>query len=107
MAGAKEEAAGAQTKIELIPTPQGNDDIHEFDENEGYLVDTAAVGQKDLRLAADGHTVLVPQPSDDPHDPLNWSPVRKNTLLAIIGATNLIADYSSATGAPELFPQAM
>lgn len=33
--------------------------------------------EKDLnlsgpKLAADGKTVLVPQPSDDPRDPLNW-----------------------------------
>ncbi|KAH8911735.1 MFS transporter [Coniochaeta sp. PMI_546] len=27
------------------------------------------------------HNVLVPQPSDDPHDPLNWSPFWKNTAI--------------------------
>ncbi|KAB5525559.1 major facilitator superfamily domain-containing protein [Coniochaeta sp. 2T2.1] len=33
------------------------------------------------------HNVLVPQPSDDPHDPLNWSPFWKN--MAIFCATAL------------------
>lgn len=31
------------------------------------------------------HSVLVPQPSDDPQDPLNWSPIWKG--LAIFCAT--------------------
>jgi hypothetical protein len=32
-----------------------------------------------------GHSVLVPQPSDDPHDPLNWNPFWK--AMAIFSAT--------------------
>lgn len=28
--------------------------------------------------------VLAPQPSEDPNDPLNWSPVKKNLVLAVI-----------------------
>jgi hypothetical protein len=31
------------------------------------------------------HRVLVPQPSDNPHDPLNWSLTRK--LAAIVAAS--------------------
>ena len=31
------------------------------------------------------HIVLVPQPSEDPNDPLNWSSVKKLTIVTIIG----------------------
>lgn len=30
------------------------------------------------------HVVLVPQPSDDPNDPLNWSASKKAAVFAII-----------------------
>ncbi|EXJ73904.1 uncharacterized protein A1O5_02198 [Cladophialophora psammophila CBS 110553] len=32
----------------------------------------------------DEHIVLVPQPSDDPNDPLNWSPLKKLRALVIV-----------------------
>lgn len=31
-----------------------------------------------LKLANDGKTVLIPQPCDDPDDPLNWSWKKKH-----------------------------
>jgi hypothetical protein len=34
-----------------------------------------------LKTAKDGVTVLIPQPSEDPHDPLNWSWVKKNAVF--------------------------
>lgn len=33
---------------------------------------------ENLKLAKDGKTVLIPQPSDDPNDPLNWSWKKKH-----------------------------
>lgn len=30
-----------------------------------------------VKAAAGQHSVLIPQPSDDQHDPLNWSPMWK------------------------------
>lgn len=35
------------------------DDLHEYKESEGYVID--AEGRGDLKLAGDGHTVLIPQ----------------------------------------------
>lgn len=32
----------------------------------------------------DSHIVLVPQPADDPNDPLNWSSSKKLTVFSII-----------------------
>lgn len=79
-------------------------DIHEHNENVGYIVDST--GDTDLKLAADGHTILIPQASDDPNDPLNWSVIRKHVILFIIAFSAFLPDYGSATGAVTLLPQA-
>lgn len=47
------------------------DNLHEFRENEGYVIDDSEGGEG-IKYAKDGHTRLIPQPSDDPQDPLNW-----------------------------------
>lgn len=31
------------------------------------------------------HIVLVPQPTNDPNDPVNWSNTEKNLVIAILG----------------------
>ncbi|KAM0328719.1 hypothetical protein ACHAQA_005132 [Verticillium albo-atrum] len=43
-------------------------------------------GASDLKFASGKHSnlVLVPQPSNDPNDPLNWSKARKGVIFAII-----------------------
>jgi hypothetical protein len=38
-----------------------------------------------IGLKKRGDTILIPQPSDDPNDPLNWSELWKNSILAILG----------------------
>ena len=53
-----------------------------------------------LKLAKDGQTVLVPQPTDDPNDPLNWSWGRKHAMLAIVSFTAFLDDYGSGSGIP-------
>ncbi|MCJ1408110.1 hypothetical protein MMC19_002183 [Ptychographa xylographoides] len=53
-----------------------------------------------LKLARDGHTVLVPQPSADPEDPLNWSWRKKHAILAIVSLTAFLGDFGSAAGVP-------
>lgn len=77
--------------------------LHEYKEDEGYEVDieeAAAVGGGDrtIKLAKDGHTRLIPQPSDDAHDPLNWSWGKKHLILFIVAYSALLPDYGSATG---------
>lgn len=52
-----------------------------------------------LKIINDGHTVLIPQPSTDPNDPLNWSQSKKNTILLIVSATAFLADFGSSMGA--------
>jgi hypothetical protein len=69
------------------------------------LLDTEAAhlesGQLgNLRLAKDGHTVLIPQPTSDPNDPLNWSWKRKHMMLAIVSITAFLGDFGSGAGIP-------
>ena len=79
--------------------------IHEFAEAEGYVVDNED-GQAGYKLAKDGKTRLIPQPSDDSKDPLNWSWFKKHLVLFIVSWTAFMPDYGSATGAVTLLAQA-
>jgi hypothetical protein len=33
---------------------------------------------------SNSHIILAPQPSEDPNDPLNWSPFQKDFALAVL-----------------------
>lgn len=81
-------------------------------EKDGYLLDEAQIREKyklgpdaQLKKAADGK-VLIPQPSDSSEDPLNWSKMQKLAVLVVLVANSFTADYSAATGASALLPQA-
>lgn len=80
--------------------------IHEYQESEGYVLDVEETGAAGVKLAEDGRTRLIPQPSDDPHDPLNWSWAKKHYILFIVAFAAFLPDYGSATGAVTLIPQA-
>lgn len=83
------------------------DKIHEFKESVGYEVNVdSAEGNDAIKLADDGQTRLIPQPSEDPADPLNWSQRKKNLILFVVAFAALLPDYGSATGAVTLIPQA-
>jgi hypothetical protein len=45
-------------------------------------------------------TVLVPQPSDDPEDPLNWSWRKKHITLFIVALSAFCGDFGSGAGIP-------
>lgn len=81
------------------------DQLHEFSETEGYITEVGVDGSG-RKVAKDGHTVLIPQPSEAPQDPLNWSSFKKHLILLIISLTAFLPDYGSATGAVTLIPQA-
>lgn len=72
-------------------------------EKSGYILESSALESGDtsssLKTARDGHTLLIPQPTSDPNDPLNWSPVKKHLFLLIIAITAFLPDYGSSTGA--------
>ena len=95
----------AQHKDEVDQSTVKN--IHEHNENEGYVVEAGdETRSSGLKLTKDGHTILIPQPSDNPLDPLNWTHFKKHLVLLIISAAAFLPDYGSATGAVTLLPQA-
>ncbi|KAG4435701.1 hypothetical protein IFR05_008813 [Cadophora sp. M221] len=47
----------------------------------GILIEVTDVTAHHLKLAKNGHTVLLPQPSEDPEDPLNWTSTKKHLIL--------------------------
>lgn len=75
---------------------------------DGYYLDTQylSADENSLKTASDGHTVLIPQPTSDPNDPLNWSNRKKNTILFVITVLSFLPDYGSSLGAVTLIPQA-
>jgi hypothetical protein len=98
--------AGTVPVAEKHTTAHGNTTLHEYAESEGYVVDGDDGSLGGFKLAKDGKTRLIPQPSDDPKDPLNWSWSRKHLILFIVSWTAFLPDYSSATGAVTLLAQA-
>jgi hypothetical protein len=86
--------------------PHAIDDLEEVGEREGYVLNDASLAHdRGLKTTPDGKTILIPQPSNSPNDPLNWSSFRKHLILIIISCTALLPDYGSATGAVTLTPQ--
>lgn len=104
------EVEPASTNLPLGKRVTTKDELHEYRENDGYVLDAensdGSPSDTGVKLAADGHTRLIPQPSDDPRDPLNWSWRKKHIILFIIAAAAFLPDYGSATGAVTLIPQA-
>lgn len=43
-------------------------------------------------------TVLVPQPTDDPADPLNWPSWRKHAILGLVSFGSFCGDFASTCG---------
>lgn len=85
-----------------VPTVDviGDHGAHVLDINQ-----LGAEGQS-LQVAKDGRTLLIPQPSTDPNDPLNWSPTKKHVILAVIAYVSFVPDFGSSMGVVTLLPQA-
>jgi hypothetical protein len=66
---------------------------------ESYAVTTEAAGsQENLKKTLDGKVLLIPQPSDDPEDPLNWSWARKHAVMLALGFAALLTDWGMTWG---------
>jgi hypothetical protein len=53
-----------------------------YDEGHGDLQVFTIADATDVKLAKDGKTVLIPQPSNDPDDVLNWTTGKKYRVLS-------------------------
>lgn len=99
-------AATPQPSDEKTPTTAEILDLEKNGERAGYALDANAISDNSVyQLAKDGHTVLIPQPSDDPHDPLNWTWRKKHLIVFVISVCAFLPDYGSATGGVVLLTQ--
>jgi MFS family permease len=58
-----------------------------------------------VRIRSHVQVVLVPQPSDDANDPLNWASWKKHMLLVLVAFGGWNADFASGVGIPSLLLQ--
>ena len=58
-----------------------------------------------IRIRSHVQTILVPQPSNDPNDPLNWASWKKHVLLVLVAFGGWNADFASGVGIPSLLLQ--
>ncbi|BGP22109.1 mfs transporter [Rhodotorula toruloides] len=56
-----------------------------------------------LKTNSKGTKILWPQPSDDPNDPQNWTPVKKNIQLLVLTMASFVPDFCSGLGIASLF----
>jgi hypothetical protein len=62
-----------------------------------YIVSEVADAQG-LKTTKNGKIILIPQPSSDPDDPLNWSWVKKHTVLLALLLPSLLTDWGMTWG---------
>lgn len=105
--------ADSKERVALQEPARPDIDLEQIGEKDGYVLDEENLRRTlnipdsaAIKTAPDGKTVLIPQPSDDPEDPLNWSPWKKTIILYIVSLTAFTGDYGSAIGGVTLLPQA-
>jgi hypothetical protein len=54
--------------------------------------ESGASSDEDLKTTSDGTIVLIPQPSEDPEDPLNWTEWKKHLVLFTLFLPCLFTD---------------
>ena len=100
------EKSSLQTESAKKTQPGPNDPTGDLDGRILNVNEFGAEGQG-LQIADDGKTVLIPQPSSDPNDPLNWSRLKKHVILLVITVAAFLPDFGSSIGVVALLPQAM
>ncbi len=80
---------------------------NEKDDSGGYALDASKVGAagRNLQTAIDGRTILIPQPSSDPNDPLNCSSFKKHLSFFIVSTVAFLPDFASTMAILSLLPQ--
>lgn len=72
-----------------------NESVYRVDSKEGG---SSGTDVKEVRTTKHGKTALIPQPSDDPLDPLNWSWSKKHTVLIALTFSALLTDWGMTRG---------
>ncbi|EMC92470.1 hypothetical protein BAUCODRAFT_97493 [Baudoinia panamericana UAMH 10762] len=107
-----DESKDANGAIDLTEGSERDLDLEAWGEEHGYVLDVEVLKEitpnwQNYQTTADGRTVLIPQPTADPRDPLTWSWKKKHLILIVIACTAFLPDYGSAVGAVTLIPQSL
>lgn len=81
------------------------DEVNEA--KQGYVLDASQYESSNIKTAADGRTVLIPQPSNDVEESLNWPQRKKITVLIVISTISWLPEFGSALGIPAIIPQSL
>ena len=84
----QQECPSLEKTVKVSQVPENRKDS--TSERNGDFRVVANAGSKDVKLASDGKTVLIPQPSDDPEDVLNWRPAKKYRVLLSLVVASLV-----------------
>ncbi|KAJ5745720.1 hypothetical protein N7520_010902 [Penicillium odoratum] len=68
-------------------------------------IETSTVGSLPNEPNCEGHVVLIPKPSNDPRDPLNWSLRRKYLIAAVLCLSAFAGAVASMSGQLNLTQQ--
>ncbi|KAI4234929.1 MAG: hypothetical protein L6R40_006597 [Gallowayella cf. fulva] len=85
--------------------PRNETSINEYGDYGAHILDAARLQGGDFKTTPDGKTVLIPQPSLDPNDPLNWTHAKKHIMLFVISVVAFMPDFGSSIGIVTLLPQ--
>ena len=108
-----DDSTNSPTEKSLIPIENAKKSGRDLSDIEGdtnaHILDVKELGAEGqgLQTAQDGKTVLIPQPSSDPNDPLNWSRLKKHVILLVITVAAFLPDFGSSIGVVALLPQAV
>lgn len=72
--------------------------VNTYKEDYGAIRVGTDAALANLKTTKDGKTVLIPQPSDDPADPLNWSWTKKHLVLLSLFMPALLTDFGMTWG---------
>lgn len=84
--------------------PRNETSINEYGDYGAHILDAARLQGGDFKTTPDGKTVLIPQPSLDPNDPLNWTHAKKHIMLFVISVVAFMPDFGSSIGIVTLLP---
>jgi hypothetical protein len=83
----QQESSNLEKTVEVPQVHENNDSTSE---RHGDFRVVANAGITDVKLASDGKIVLIPQPSDDPDDVLNWKAGKKHRVLLSLVFASLV-----------------
>ena len=73
----------------------------------GYAIESQHPSRAEQNSSKTGRgTPLIPTPTNDRLDPLNWNTSKKNVILAVISIITFLPDFGSSAGIPAFIPQA-